>query len=188
MTLSPLMKVETWPLDRIKPYHRNPRRRKDIEGTRRSLQEFGWRQPIVVDTQGVIVVGHGRRVAALELGWTEAPVHVADNLTPAQIRAYRIADNRTHEDSEWDEELLVSELLALVEDGADLRDTGFKNSELEVLLASEVSAASADEGIPEPPKDPVSRPGDLWILGNHRLLCGDATQPPDVDRLTLVSE
>ena len=102
MTLAPILKVETWPIDRITPYHLNPRRRKDIEGTRRSLQEFGWRQPIVVDKQGVIVVGHGRRIAALELGWTEAPVHVADNLTAQQIRAYRQADNRTHEDSEWD--------------------------------------------------------------------------------------
>ena len=183
MTLVPILKVETWPIERITPYQLNPRRRKDIAGTRRSLKEFGWRQPIVVDSQGVIVVGHGRRIAALELGWTEAPVHVADNLSAQQIRAYRLADNRTHEDSEWDEELLVSELLALSEAGVDLRDTGFTGSQLELLLAAEVSASSADEAIPDPPKDPKSKAGSVYKLGPHRLMCGDSTDPQAVAKL-----
>ncbi len=183
MTPAPLLKVDTWPIADITPYHRNPRKRSDVASTKRSLERFGWRQPIVVDTEGVIVVGHGRRLAALELGWTEAPVHVADNLTPAQIRAYRIADNRTHEDSEWDEDLLVSELLALAEEGEDLADTGFGQLELEGLLVAEVAAANADDSIPEPPEDPKSKPGQVYKLGPHRLMCGDSTEPKAVARL-----
>ena len=103
-----LMKIEMWPLERIRPYEKNARKipQRAVDKVAASLQEFGWQQPIVVDKHGVIIVGHARRLAALQLGWTEAPVHVADKLTPAQIRAYRLMDNRSHEEAGWDLDLL----------------------------------------------------------------------------------
>src|SRR5271169_2395863 len=98
------MKIEIWSLDRIRPYEKNARRipQRAIDKVAASLKEYGWQQPIVVDIHGVIVVGHVRRLASLKLGWKEAPVHVAENLTPAQIRAYRLMDNRSHEEADWD--------------------------------------------------------------------------------------
>src|SRR5437667_8850924 len=114
------MKVTLWPIDNVRPYTRNARRipQRAIDKVAASIQEFGWRQPIVVDHKGVIVCGHVRLLAARKLGLKEVPVHVADNLTPAQVRAYRLADNRSHQETSWDEELLGLELL-------DLRDIGF---------------------------------------------------------------
>src|SRR5580700_4901106 len=102
------MEVTKWPLDKIRLYARNPRRipPQAVDKVAASIQEFGWRQPIVVDKDGVIIVGHVRLLAAQKLGLEEAPVHVAHNLTPAQVRAYRLVDNRSHEETVWDEELL----------------------------------------------------------------------------------
>lgn len=108
------MLVEQVAIDRIIPYEKNPRRNAAaVPGVVAALREFGWRQPIVVDADMVIVVGHTRRLAALELGMTEVPVHIARDLTPEQLRAYRIADNRTGEDAEWDTALLHDELVIL---------------------------------------------------------------------------
>src|SRR5271155_2865969 len=111
------MKIEIWSLDRIRPYEKNARKipQRAIDKVAASLQEYGWQQPIVVDKPGVIVVGHVRRLGALQLGWTEAPVHIADNLTPAQIQAYRLMDNRSHQEADWDLELLGPELADLSE-------------------------------------------------------------------------
>jgi ParB-like chromosome segregation protein Spo0J len=124
--------IETWPLDRIKPYPQNARRipKAAIDAVATSLKEYGWQQPIVVDRDGVIVVGHVRRLGALENGWTEAPVHVATNLTPAQCRAYRLADNRSHEEAGWDKSLLTLELGDLSLLSFDLSLTGFAEAEL----------------------------------------------------------
>jgi ParB-like chromosome segregation protein Spo0J len=125
------MKIEYWEIGKVKPYDKNPRRNdKAVEAVAKSIREFGFRQPIVVDAAGVIVVGHTRYKAALKLGLKTVPVHVAADLTPAQARAYRLADNRTAETAEWDVELLPIELGELRDDGFDLKLLGFTDKEL----------------------------------------------------------
>jgi hypothetical protein len=148
-----------------------------------SLAEFGWRQPIVVDEQMVIVVGHTRYLAAKKLGMSQVPVHVARGLSPAQVKAYRLMDNRSHENAEWDDPLLKLELQDLKLDDFNLELTGFDEQELEKLLADAISSADDADQAPEAPVIAVSTPGDLWICGEHRVLCGDATVLSDVERL-----
>ena len=181
------MDVVDLPLERLIPYARNPRKNESAVATvAASLKEFGWRQPIVVDEEMVILAGHTRLEAARQLGLSTAPVHVARGLTPAQARAYRLMDNRASENAEWDEALLGLELGDLQGDGFDLGLTGFDDEELNRLLAAlgdEADARDGEDDVPETPADPVSRPGDLWILGNHRLLCGDSTVATDVERV-----
>ncbi len=181
------MDVVDLPLERLIPYARNPRKNESAVATvAASLKEFGWRQPIVVDEEMVILAGHTRLEAARQLGLSTAPVHVARGLTPAQARAYRLMDNRASENAEWDEALLGLELGDLQGDGFDLGLTGFDDAELNRLLAAlgdEADARDGEDDVPETPADPVSRPGDLWILGNHRLLCGDSTVATDVERV-----
>ena len=129
------MKVEQWDIERVKPYEKNPRRNdKAVEAVAKSIDAYGFRQPIVVDSAGVIVVGHTRWKAAMKLGLKTVPVHVAADLTPQQARAYRIADNRTNETAEWDIDLLPIELGELREDGADLKLLGFTDKELAEYL------------------------------------------------------
>jgi DNA modification methylase len=183
--------VET-PIDKVVPYARNPRRNDDAIATvAASLAEFGWRQPIVVDEKMVILAGHTRYEAAKRLGMTVVPVHVAKGLSAAQARAYRLMDNRSHQNAAWDDDLLKLELDDLRLDDFDLTLTGFSDEELGRLLSSldgeeqasqDTSGEDADE-TPEPPRDPVSQQGDLWSLGEHRLLCGDATDAASVARL-----
>ena len=143
------MKVSTVPIGKVKPYAGNPRRNADaVAKVAASLKEFGWRQPIVVDSKGVVVVGHTRLLAAKSLGMRQVPVHVAEGLTAAQVRAYRIADNRTGEAAEWDEELLAAELRGLEAEGYDLALTGFDRDELADLLAAEAADLDAQEPPP----------------------------------------
>ena len=181
------MDVVDLPLERLIPYARNPRKNESAVATvAASLREFGWRQPIVVDEEMVILAGHTRLEAARQLGLASAPVHIARGLTPAQARAYRLMDNRASENAEWDEALLGLELGDLQGDGFDLALTGFDDEELNRLLAAlgdEQTDREGEDDVPETPADPVSRPGDLWILGNHRLLCGDSTVATDVERV-----
>jgi DNA modification methylase len=182
---APLMDVEMRLIASIRPYANNPRLNDAaVDAVAQSIQEFGFRQPIVVDEQGVIVVGHTRYKAALKLGLAEVPVHVAVGLTKAQLKAYRIADNQTARLSSWDEDKLVLELLALQAMEFDLNLTGFTADELLNLVQSDVPAGQADpDAIPQPPDELITQPGDLWSLGKHRLLCGDSSKPEDVDRL-----
>src|SRR5713226_239968 len=179
------MKVEMRNVSDIKPYDNNPRRNDHaVEAVARSIAEFGFRQPIVIDEGGVIVVGNTRYKAALRLGMKQIPVHVAKGLTPAQVKAYRLADNKTAELADWDHERLVQELADLQKVQFDVDLLGFSADELQALLDTDISAGLADpDAVPEPPDKPVSLPGDLWVLGNHRLLCGDAAKAEDVDRL-----
>ena len=178
------MKIEIRPLREISPYEKNARKipQRAIDKVAASLEEFGWQQPIVVDKHGVIIVGHVRRLAALQLGWTEAPVHVADRLTPAQIRAYRLMDNRSHQEADWDLELLAPELAELNDLSFDLSLTGFNVHELDVLLRDPLDEEKADQA-PPLPAIAVTRVGDLWLCGEHRVLCGDATSPEAVAHL-----
>ncbi|MCK6458177.1 MAG: ParB N-terminal domain-containing protein [Phycisphaerae bacterium] len=179
------MKIELRPLAAIKPYEKNPRiNDAAVDAVAESIRRFGFRQPIVVDADGVIVCGHTRYRAAQKLGLVEVPVHVATDLTPEQIRAYRIADNKTAELAEWNLELLPIELGELKDAGIDWSLLGFDSDELAKLLDPGVNQGLVDpDEIPEPPDEAITQPGDLWILGDHRLLCGDSASAADVDLL-----
>ena len=179
------MKIETRPLAEIKPYEKNPRiNDAAVDAVAESIRRFGFRQPIVVDADGVIVCGHTRYRAAQKLGLAEVPVHVATDLTPEQIRAYRIADNKTAELAEWNLDLLPIELAELKDTGIDWSLLGFDQDELAMLLDPGVKQGLTDpDDVPEPPDEAITRPGDLWVLGDHRLLCGDSASAADVDRL-----
>ncbi len=179
------MNIEMRPITDIRPYENNPRQNDAaVDAVAESIKEFGFRQPIVVDTEGVIVCGHTRYKAAQKLGLTEVPVHIATDLPPAQIKAYRIADNKTADLATWDYELLPIELAKLQEANFDLELLGFSKDELAKLLDPGVKDGLTDpDEVPEPLDEAITQPGDLWILGDHRLLCGDSSKPEDVDRL-----
>ena len=169
----------------IRPYENNPRQNDAaVAAVARSIEEFGFRQPIVVDADGVIVVGHTRWKAAQQLGLKKVPVHVATDLTPEQAKAYRIADNQTATLADWDTDRLSIELLALEELNFDLELVGFSADDLARLMNPDGKDGLCDpDEVPAPPDAATTQVGDLWVLGEHRLLCGDSSQPEDVDRL-----
>ena len=181
--------IETWPLAKLQPYAKNAKTHgaDQVAKIAASMAEFGWTVPCLVADDGELIAGHGRVLAATQLGLTEAPVIVLGHLTDAQRRAYRIADNKLTELGTWDEGLLSAELKDLLAQDYDLSLIGFEDAELEALLAGEVDPEAAsregEDDVPEAPETPISRPGDLWLLGKHRLLCGDATVATDVERL-----
>lgn len=179
------MQIEMWPIDRPRPYPGNPRLNDNaVAAVADSLKEFGFRQPVVVDADEIVIVGHTRLKAARKLGLTEVPVHVATDLSPEQIRAYRLADNKTAEIAEWNMELLPIELMGLTEIGYDLKLAGFDPDEVAKIMGKQmIEGETAPDDVPAPPDQAVTEPGDLWILGNHRLLCGDSSKPADLDRL-----
>ena len=181
-------RIELWPIARLRPYERNPRTHSEgqVDQIAASMVEFGWTNPVLVDEQGGILAGHGRLLAARKLGLAEVPVIRFEHLSEAQKRAYLIADNQLALQAGWSEELLAAELAWLRDERFDLDLIGFDATELERLLAladGEVASDEDEDEVPEPPEDPVSKPGDLWVLGNHRLLCGDATVLADVERV-----
>ncbi|MBK8200271.1 MAG: ParB N-terminal domain-containing protein [Acidobacteria bacterium] len=177
------MQIETWHIGKVKPYVRNARRipEKAIAKVATSLAQFGWKQPLVVDPQGVVIVGHTRLAAAKKLGWNEVPVLVAADLSPAQVKAYRLMDNRSHDETAWDLDILPLEMADLKLEGLDLTLTGFDLPQIEGFLqAASTPGADADAAAPEPPANPVSKRGDIWILGAHRVMCGSSTDELDV--------
>jgi DNA modification methylase len=180
--------IAHWPLARLLPYANNARTHSDeqIAQIAASIVEFGFTNPILVGGDGVIMAGHGRLAAARKLGLDTVPVVVLDHLTPTQRRALVIADNRIAENAGWDEALLRAELEALQDEGFDLDLTGFDPDALADLLAGEETDQTGevdDDEVPEETIEPVSRPGDLWVLGEHRVLCGDATDAESYARL-----
>jgi DNA modification methylase len=183
------MKLKRLAIEKVIPYARNPRHNEAaVDKVAASIQEFGWKQPIVVDANGVIVAGHTRYLAAKRLKLAQVPVIVADDLTPAQVKAYRLADNRTHDDSSWNDELLALELQDLDMADFNLELTGFGDDEICQLLGQAVSSdgdggLTDEDATPPVEKVAVSRLGDLWLLGEHRLLCGDATSADDITRV-----
>ncbi|MEQ8316153.1 MAG: DNA modification methylase [Phycisphaerales bacterium] len=179
------MKIELRPLADITPYENNPRiNDQAVDAVAESIARFGFRQPIVVDEAGVIICGHTRFKAATKMGLAQVPVHVATDLTPEQIRAYRIADNRTAELSEWNMELLPLELADLQDVGLDWSLLGFDDRELQKMLDQGAKAGLTEpDAIPEPPDEATTVRGDIWILGEHRLMCGDSSLPEDMARL-----
>lgn len=181
----PAMEIESRKFTDIKPYHRNPRLNDAaVAQVAASIREFGFRQPIVVDPDGVIIAGHTRWKAAQQLGLDTVPVHVARDLTPSQVAAYRIADNQLASLAEWDYDLLPLELAELQEADFNLELLGFDPDELAKILNPALQDGQCDpDEVPAPPDAATTQPGDLWILGDHRLLCGDSSRPDHLDRL-----
>lgn len=173
-------KIEQWPTTKLLPYARNARQHSDeqIAKIAASIAEFGFTNPILAGSDGVIVAGHGRLAAARKLGLETVPVVVLDHLTPPQRRALVLADNRLAELASWDAEMLKIELDALAEDGLDLDLIGFDDASIAQLLGDvepDNPGQTDDDAVPDAPDTPVSKPGDVWLLGPHRLVCGDST-------------
>ena len=182
------LQVQIWTIDRLLPYIRNARTHTDeqVAQVAASIREFGWTNPILVAGDGVIIAGHARLAAARKLKMTDVPVIVLDHLSEAQRRALVLADNRLALDAGWDEEMLRVELASLQEDGFNLDVIGFTDEEMENLLRDpeDTHAGLTDEdAVPDEPERAVTVPGDMWMLGDHRLLCGDATQMADVEKV-----
>jgi len=180
--------IERWPTEKLVPYARNARTHSEeqVAQIAASIVEFGFTNPILAGSDGVIVAGHGRLAAAQKLGLDTVPVVVLDHLTPTQRRALIIADNRIAENAGWDDAMLRIELQSLQEDGFNLDITGFDADALAEIMAGEettVDGQTDDDAVPEVPVTPISRPGDVWELGNHRLVCGDATDPKSYELL-----
>ncbi len=180
--------IERWPTEKLVPYARNARTHSEdqVAQIAASIVEFGFTNPILAGSDGVIVAGHGRLAAAQKLGLDTVPVVVLDHLTPTQRRALIIADNRIADNAGWDDAMLRIELQSLQEDGFNLDITGFDANALAEIMAGEettVNGQTDDDAVPEVPVTPISRPGDVWELGNHRLLCGDATDPASYELL-----
>jgi DNA modification methylase len=172
------------PLGELIPYARNPRTHSDAQVAQiaASIREFGWTNPVLVDGENGIIAGHGRVMAARKLGLEQVPVIELAHMSEAQRRAYVLADNQLALNAGWDQELLRLELADLSDLGFDLGLIGFGEGELERLLAGEKTGLTEDDEAPPLPEEAVTQPGDLWILGEHLLLCGDATVMTDVER------
>ena len=173
------------PLGELIPYARNPRTHSDAQVAQiaASIREFGWTNPVLVDGESGIIAGHGRVLAARKLGLEQVPVIELAHMSEAQKRAYVLADNQLALNAGWDDELLRLELADLSELGFDLGLIGFGEGELERLLAGSKEGLTEDDDAPALPEQAVTQPGDLWVLGEHRLLCGDATVMADVERV-----
>jgi site-specific DNA-methyltransferase (adenine-specific) len=181
------MEITKMKIADVIPYERNPRINDGaVEAVAASIKEFGWRAPLVVDDNNVIICGHTRLKAAEHLGLDTVPVHVAKGLTPEQIKAYRIADNKTGEIAEWDFDLLPLELADLQNMDFDLSVLGFDTDELDKILNGDdvITAGQTDpDEVPETPEIPVSKAGEIYQLGRHRLMCGDSTSSVDIEAL-----
>ena len=178
--------VEYRSLDSLISYARNARTHSDeqVDQIAGSIREFGWTSPILVDGDNGVIAGHGRILAARKLGLTKVPVIELAYLTPNQKRAYILADNKLALNAGWDNELLALELGDLKEAGFDLGLTGFDEDELKSLMENDASAGLTDEdAVPEAPIEPVTKLGDVYLLDNHRLLCGDSTVLANVEKL-----
>jgi DNA modification methylase len=168
------------------PYARNSRTHSDeqVAQIAASIKEFGWTNPILVDAEGVVIAGHGRLMAARKLGYTEVPTIELSEMTETQKKAYVIADNRLALNAGWDNEMLTIELNELLADGYALDILGFDAKELDALLEPEVIEGLVDEDeVPEVGPEPITKPGDVWVLGNHRLMCGDSKSFSDIEKL-----
>ncbi|MDE1901026.1 MAG: site-specific DNA-methyltransferase [Alphaproteobacteria bacterium] len=177
--------VEYRPIDSLVAYARNARTHTDaqVEQIAESMKEFGWTNPILVDGDGGVIAGHGRILAAHKLGITRVPVIALAHLTPLQKQAYVIADNKLALNAGWNDELLALELGELKDAGFDLGLTGFSADELKSLTEDESDGLTDEDAVPEAPVEPKTKPGDVYILGNHRLLCGDSTVLANVEKV-----
>ena len=178
--------IEMLPIEELFPYVNNSRTHSDeqVAQVAASIKEFGFTNPVLVDKDNMIIAGHGRMKAAMRLGLTEVPCIRLDHLNDFQKKAYIIADNKLALNAGWDDELLRLELGQLNDDGFDLSLTGFDDDELSKLLIPEqIDGLTDEDDVPEVPDEPVTVEGDVWLLGNHRLMCGDSTSIDAVERL-----
>lgn len=172
-------------ISQLVPYARNSRThdRAQVAQIKKSIEEFGWTVPVLVDEDGTIIAGHGRVMAASEMGISEVPVIVAKGWSESQKKAYIIADNKIASNAGWDKNLLALELSDLKSAAYDLGVTGFNEKELVQYVATSTEGLTDDDEAPEPPAAPISASGDVWLLGAHRVMCGSATVSADVERL-----
>lgn len=183
---NPADKVEQWPIDKLIPYAKNSRTHSEeqVAQIAASIKEWGFTTAVLVDESGSIIAGHGRLMADRKLGLTSLPVMVAKDWTDAQKRAYVIADNKLALNAGWDNDLLALELGELGDLGFDLELTGFTDDEIKALMPVDVTEGLTDpDDAPPLPDNPVTRPGDVWLMGQHRLLCGDSTSVDDLAKL-----
>lgn len=179
-------KTETWNIEKLIPYAKNSRTHSDeqVAQIAASIKEFGWTTPVLIDESGQIIAGHGRTLAARKLGINEIPVIVADGWSDEQKRAYVIADNKLALNAGWDNELLALELAELDGLGFDVELTGFSDEEIKALMPVEITEGLTDEDdVPAVQENLVTGAGDVWVMGKHRLMCGDSTSIDAVDRL-----
>lgn len=176
---------ETWPIERCIEYARNPRKNDHaVDKVAAAIREFGFRVPICAKSDGTVVDGHLRLKAAKKLGLKEVPVVLADDMSEAQIKAFRLSVNKVAELAQWDTELLALEFTELEDMGFDLSLTGFEADEIGALFPEEAKEGlTDDDAVPEVPEQPVTVEGDVWLLGRHRLMCGDSTSIDAVERL-----
>ncbi len=178
------LQFETWPIDRCIDYARNPRKNDHaVDKVAAAIKEFGFRVPIVAKSDGLVVDGHLRLKAAKKLGLAEVPVILADDMTDAQIKAFRLSVNKVSELAEWDIDLLKLEFADLEADGFDLSLTGFEVDEIAGFLADPTEGLTDEDAVPDAPEVPVTVEGDVWLLGRHRLMCGDSTSIDAVEKL-----
>jgi DNA modification methylase len=179
-------KIEQWPIDKLIPYARNSRTHSEdqIAQIAASIVEWGWTTPILVDSDGGIIAGHGRTAAARKLGYAKVPVIVAGEWSDAKKRAYVLADNKLALNAGWDNAMLALELGELGDLGFDMDLTGFTADEIADLMPVDVNEGLTDEdAVPAPPKEAVTKPGDIWVMGKHRLMCGDSTSIDELEKL-----
>jgi DNA modification methylase len=181
----PADRIERWPIERLIPYARNARTHSEaqVDQIAASIREWGWTNPVLVGEDGTIIAGHGRVLGARKLRLSDVPVMVAAGWSEAQKKAYAIADNKLSLNAGWDEELLGLELGELEVLGFDLDLIGFSEAERIALLAQGTEGLTDPDEVPELPKEPVTRSGDVWLLGRHRLLCGDSTVATEVEKV-----
>ena len=182
--MEPMLRIEQWPVERLRPYERNPRKNDHVVNRMvEALRQFGFRVPLLAKSDGELIDGHLRYKAALAMGLESVPVIPADDMNEAQIRAFRILINRSATWAEWDEDLLLQELRALQLADMDLAITGFDQRELDEMLMEMGADGKDPDEAPPAPADPVVRDGEIWILGRHRLMCGDSRSQADCRRL-----
>ena len=178
------LKVETWPIDRLVPYCRNPRKNDEqVDRMVSAIKEFGFRIPVVAKSDGSVVDGHLRLKAAQKLGMTEVPVALADELTDAQVKAFRLLANKSANWAQWDDDLLKLELSELQDMAYDLELTGFDIADIDALMGEQnegTEGLTDPDECPEVKEEPVTQHGDIWLLGKHRLMCGDSTDAGSV--------
>lgn len=178
-------RIEQTDIADLVPYARNSRTHspEQIAQIAASIREFGFTNPVLIDSGGGIVAGHGRVMAATKIGLSRVPCIRLGHLNEAQKRAYVIADNKIALNAGWDQEVLTDEMREIAEMGFDLEITGFTDAELAELLLEKTEGNTSEDAVPEAPENPVTRVGDVWILGRHRIICGDATNATDVERV-----
>lgn len=191
LTIAMAKRIELWPVERLQPYERNARTHsaEQVAQIAASIVEFGFTNPILVDSNDGIIAGHGRLTAAQELGLRTVPVVVLDHLSDRQRKAYILADNQLALNAGWDTDLLRGELQDLAEQDFDLSLIGFSDDELADLLPDIEELAPEEmgdeEAVPEAPEEPVTKPGDVWLLGKHRVMCGDSSDPLSIEGLLM---